>query len=1137
MIKTHGEEDDTSETSSDKKGTTPKRRLSDRHDIWSVAPYVLSFLFLITSLYAAVSVYKTSKNANRGSFEHKVDDINNRIAHSLDSYSNILKYTLAFTYASEKVEPYEWVEFVDALQFKDTLPDMAGIGFIDNIQEQNLQKYLSGMRKEVHKDFINKPTTNYPNKYIVKHIHPITNAGEALGLDIAFEKRRRDAAETARDTGMVTLTEHLALAQDHTGTQGFLLLYPSYKTRHTPDTVEQRRKQHNGWVYAPIASKSLFKNFADMSHKEINFTIYQGDRITPKNQIYKTNWPPVNTLNTSKYETITTIEHANTVWTLHWEPSAFFQHSSHESKAYIIAILGTFISIVLFFTIYHLIHLREIISQKVKLRTTQLKDASERYDAALEGSSVGLWDWNIKTGDLFWSDRFLEIAGMIGVETSPKFIDYIDRIHHKDHSLALAALSKHIEDREPYDIEYRLRQDNGEFVWIHAKGQAIWDENGKATRMAGSIQDITYKKQAEYDLKFKNNLLQMSEKTAKLGHWIYDIGNQSIFWSDTVYNIHGVDKASYTPEAKGFSDFYHVDDMEEVQNALKDCIKEHKSFEYRLRVIQQDSGKTIYVRNIGMPEIDKYGRVKSIFGILQDVTETSENEIALQQYKENTQILIHAIDACQVGITMSDASRKDHPLTFVNKAFEEITGYNRDEVIGKNTDFLNGDATDKDDIKQLHEAIKNRDSTSVNIINYKKNGEAFWNSHQMSPVYSEDNKVIAYVGIQTDITQLKEAQNALRQERDVTSHIIEYSPSLIVGLSADGVVQFANQASLNVSQVTSKDFVGQKWWHTLYRKNDPKVMELLQEFEEKKRLENFEIELASGDGEKHLISWTTINLYNEENDIDKIICIGTDLTKERENAKNEQEKQKLASLGTMAGGVAHEINNALTPIILLSEDLYMHMGDQDKETKANLEVIVDYAMHARNIVDDISLYSRQAEREQKDYSAKELIHNALSFAEKTLPHTTSIKHDIDNTIDDHMISVNKTGFIQVAHNLLNNASHAMEFDGEIHVKVRKETLASSTSKLPKGDYLKITVSDKGHGISKENLKLIFDPFFTTKAEGEGSGLGLSVVYGLIKKWGGDITAKSQKGKGAEFTIRLPLASKTPAQESKRRETA
>lgn len=1117
-------ETDTRQTSK----TDLKRRLSDRGDMWNVIPYTLSLFVLLISIYASYTAFHAVQKQNFQHFEHKVMDIGSALKNRIHLYEEALQHTLAFIYASENVEPEEWVTFIDTLQIEKTLPDITGIGFVDAVNEKNLPAYLHEMRKLYGQDFVNRPETKTADKYIVKNIHPKTKNESALGLDIGFEKRRRTAAETARDTGKGTLTEHLSLVQSYTEDPGFLLFMPSYKTRTIPETLEERRQHHNGWVYSSIMSKELFQHLTHTSNNELNFTIYANNKGAQNGHIFKTSTQPMPKSQASKYSMETTIKIANTKWRIEWEPSIYFQPPGNEKKAYITAIGGFIVSILLFVTLHHIINLRTLIAQKVKDRTAELKEVTERYDVALEGASVGLWDWNIKTGDLFWSDRFLEIAGMEAPTSPPKFIDFIDRIHHNDHALALNALSKHIENKEPYDIEYRLRQDNGKFIWIHAKGQAIWNENDKATRMAGSINDITHKKQSESDLKFKNHLLEIAEKTAKLGHWIYDIENKSMYWSDAVYNIHGVDKEAYTPEIKGFSDFYHVEDMECAQDALDDCINESKPFEYRLRIVRQDNGKTLYVRNIGTPEIDKYGRVKSIFGILQDITDMNENEIILQKYKEQTQILVNAIESCQVGVTISDVSDDKLPLTFVNRAFENITGYKSKEVLGKNMNFLNGNATCPDTIKELSHAIKEQKSAHVEILNYKRNGVPFWNNCQISPVYSDENEVIAYVGTQVDMTQHKKVQSELKQERDITSHIIEYSPSLIVGLSADGSIQFANQRTLAIAQTSLQDIVGRKWWESLFdEKDDVRVSELLTQFERNNALNSFEINLTDKAGKTHLVSWTTINLYDNDENLDKIICIGTDLTKERENAKKEQERQKLESLGTMAGGVAHEINNALTPIILLSEDFYSKIDDKDKEGKENLEVIVDYALHARNIVDDILLYSRQTEREQKDYSAKELIDKAISLAKKTLPEDISLTYDIHQDIVDKTVCVNKTGFAQIANNLLNNAAHAMKHSGKIqilasidHISARRKT------SLPKGEYLKLTVIDEGHGITEEDLKLIFDPFFTTKPEGEGSGLGLSVVYGLIKKWGGDITVTSEKDKGSEFTIWIPTTLKS-----------
>ena len=127
----------------------------------------------------------------------------------------------------------------------------------------------------------------------------------------------------------------------------------------------------------------------------------------------------------------------------------------------------------------------------------KLFESEQRYDIAVRGASVGLWDWNVVTNELYWSPRFKDLIGINDKEFVPHFSEFQGRLHPEDHDKIISALNDHLELGSPYDIEYRLLHNDGHYIWIHARGQAIWNEDNKAIRMAGSVDDISDKKMTE----------------------------------------------------------------------------------------------------------------------------------------------------------------------------------------------------------------------------------------------------------------------------------------------------------------------------------------------------------------------------------------------------------------------------------------------------------------------------------------------------------------------------------------------------------------------------------------------------------------------------------------------------------------
>lgn len=264
-----------------------------------------------------------------------------------------------------------------------------------------------------------------------------------------------------------------------------------------------------------------------------------------------------------------------------------------------------------------------------------------------------------------------------------------------------------------------------------------------------------------------------------------------------------------------------------------------------------------------------------------------------------------------------------------------------------------------------------------------------------------------------------------------------------------------------------------------------------------------------------------------------ILGVSRDIT-ERKKADEERKKletklqqaHKMEAVGTLAGGIAHDFNNILSAVIGYTE-LCITEAPNYPKLKKKLDEILKAGYRARDLVKQILAFSRQAEHEKKTIQAKLIISEALKLLRASIPTTIEIRQ---NLMSDAMVLADPTQMHQILMNLCTNAEHAMgESGGILNVSLRNVDLdADFTARNPEinpGRYLCLTVSDTGHGMSKELIKRLYDPFFTTKGPEEGTGLGLSVVHGIVKSHGGAITVQSQPGKGASFNVFFPVVEK------------
>ena len=269
------------------------------------------------------------------------------------------------------------------------------------------------------------------------------------------------------------------------------------------------------------------------------------------------------------------------------------------------------------------------------------------------------------------------------------------------------------------------------------------------------------------------------------------------------------------------------------------------------------------------------------------------------------------------------------------------------------------------------------------------------------------------------------------------------------------------------------------------------------------------------------------NLYRGE---PVIVVMGRDITEQKEAEKERaalreqvHQAQKMEAIGTLAGGIAHDFNNILMAISGFAELANLDVAEGSK-AKYNLQQSMKATHRAKDLVQQILSFTRQGKQERKPLNIQPIVKEALKFLRASLPTTIEIRQDMEENLGT--IEADPTEVYQVLMNLCTNAAHAMEEKGGVlevslsQVDIPGEAPAASRGIEP-GPYLRLRVSDTGHGMPPEILKKIFDPYFTTKEVGKGTGLGLAVVHGIVKSYGGEISISSEVGKGSTFDIYFP----------------
>jgi len=391
----------------------------------------------------------------------------------------------------------------------------------------------------------------------------------------------------------------------------------------------------------------------------------------------------------------------------------------------------------------------------------------------------------------------------------------------------------------------------------------------------------------------------------------------------------------------------------------------------------------------------------------------------------------------------------------------------------------------------------------------------------------------ALAKINTKLTQEIEVRKKAEEAMHRQSQALEQSFDGIAISDLDGKIQFVNSAFAALHGYKKEELHGRHW--SVFHTEDQLDRELLPLIKETKRSGRCMDEV--GHVKKDGTTFPTLmsaSIFRHENGTPGgIVSIAHDITErikaEKRRAELEtqlRQAQKMEAIGTLAGGIAHDFNNILAAIIGYTELSLLDVEEGDILYR-HLNEVLNAGVRAKDLVQQILTFSRQTEQELRPVDAKLIVKEALKLLRASLPSTIEIRQDIKN---DALVKGDITQIHQILMNLCSNSGHAMQKTGGVlHVKMRDVEIDSDFAGLypdiKPGPYVKLTVNDTGHGMTSDVLERIFDPFYTTKDKGEGTGLGLSVVHGIVKSYGGLVTAFSERGKGSVFNVFLPTIKK------------
>ena len=623
-------------------------------------------------------------------------------------------------------------------------------------------------------------------------------------------------------------------------------------------------------------------------------------------------------------------------------------------------------------------------------------------------------------------------------------------------------------------------------------------------------------KEVEEALRKSENLLSNILEQSPFSTWITDANGTNIRQNAACRKLFGIDNDQQTVgKYNMFSD--PVVKEQGLMEELKKVFEEGKTARF---TIDYDFSK---VKTVNVPRAthrlldvtifpikDANGKVINAVVQHEDITERKKTE-------EEKNKLLKVIETSREAINITSS---DVVMVYTNDAMDKLFGYKKGELIGKHASVLNAGPKPGAVTKQIVDAIEKEGFWEGEIHNKRKDGTEFISYARISALRDKQGKIVNFVSTQHDITEQKKADEALKESEQRYRTLFDRTANPILVIDTEGNYIACNEAALQFVECTRDE---------LLAKN---IRDFIPPSREGEVLEEHKLLWESGGtmeteyyvhGKYKIIELTITPATCHGKRV--VFGIGKDIT-DRKKAEKEKEKLraqliqsvKMAALGTLASGIAHGFSNLLQ--IMIGHVAFAQRTKKREDMKHALNIVLDTSDRAAKIIKDLLTFSRQEVSERELCDITELIESVLSLAEEQLKkYNIKVVRKYERT---PVIEVNKTEIQQVFLAIVINARDAMLPKGgklEICVKQVKENI-------------EVSFSDTGKGIEKENLSKVFEPFYTTKGPLGGStvpgtGLGLSVSYGIIQRHRGTIEVNSQVGQGTTFTVKLPVKEVEP----------
>jgi PAS domain S-box-containing protein len=760
--------------------------------------------------------------------------------------------------------------------------------------------------------------------------------------------------------------------------------------------------------------------------------------------------------------------------------------------------------------------LQQEIQERQRIEET-LRQSQQEMTDFVENAPIGM-HWVAADGRILWVNQAeLDLLGY----TREEYIGHSIVEFHADSTVIEDILCRLTSNETLHSYEAQLRCKDGDLHHVLIDSNVLRGENGEFIHTRCFTRNITGRKQAELSLRETLKSLEFQkfavDRAAIVA--ITDRNGVITYVNDQFCQISKYSKAELLGQThRIINSHYHPP---EFFSELWSTIASGNIWEGEIKNRAKD-GSFYWVWTTIVPFLDSAEQPFQYLAIRFDVSPLKAVEESLRESEKRFRSLS---ESSPIGIFQADTQGQ---CTYANACWQEISGLTLEQSLGEGW----AHAIEEEDrdavLAQWQNVVQENSNFSAQFRLRRPDGEVRWISTRAAVISNEVGEAIGFVGTHEDISEAKRDEVIRKQAESIIleqAALLNVATDAIMVRNLEQQILFWNQSAERLFGWTAPE-VFQGNINERLKTNPAKELDQAIKAVVETGAWQGELIKTRKDGAEVVVAsrWTLVR--DEQGQPKSILTVDTDITEKKSLEKQFLRAQRMESLGTLAGGIAHDLNNILTPILAAAQLLPLTLPNLDERNQHIVQMLVDSSRRGSDLVQQILSFARGMDGQRAILQVGHLLAEVVNIARQTFPKNIEIERDI-STRDLWTVSADATQLHQVFMNLCVNARDAMPSGGTLSISAENlqadENYVRMNLNAHVGPYVVITVSDTGCGMPSEVIECIFDPFFTTKEEDKGTGLGLSTALGIIKSHGGFIDVYSEMGTGSCFKVYLPAA--------------